>query len=98
MGQTLVFLVYGYGTLNRNKIMVNITAVANPKWADAAHTCIECMVTIEGLPGTHPFGAHPKDMYDHGRQVFQDCVDGKYGVIAEFIEPPDDAKFVIASH
>ena len=62
------------------------TSVANPRWANAEHTMIDCEVvfTIHG-PEPLPFSAVPVDPgWEHGEAIFAECVAGKYGPIAPF--------------
>lgn len=62
--------------------------VTNPKWADQAHTVIECIVDFVEY-GPSPFGAHPNDIETHGREIYQRCINGEFGPIAEFVPPPE---------
>jgi len=65
------------------------TNVTNPKWANAEHTVIDCMVMSE-QHGEIPFTAVAEgDFKDYTHQIFADCVDGKYGPIAEYEPPPE---------
>jgi hypothetical protein len=60
------------------------TSVANPKWADAAHTTVVVDVVFETLGTTAvKFNASPEDVMDYGREIYADLVAGKYGPIAE---------------
>lgn len=61
------------------------TNVANPRWADAAHTVVVVDVVFESL-GAAPvkFNASPLDVMDYGREIYADLVAGKYGPIAEY--------------
>jgi hypothetical protein len=65
---------------------MNYTNVITPQWANAEHTIIDCVVNFEGL-GNTPFSANPNDIYDHGVEIFNNCVAGKYGVVAEYVPP-----------
>lgn len=66
---------------------MNYSDVTNPQWGDAAQTVINCNVTFDDV-GEVPFTANPNDIYEHGRQIFADCVSGKYGAIAAYTPPP----------
>ena len=66
------------------------TSVTNPIWADAEHSAINCIVdfTADGL-GTVPFTANPLDTGNpSSKQIFDECVAGNYGMVAEYVPPP----------
>lgn len=62
------------------------TTVANPQWADAAHTAIIAAVTFE-KHGVLPFGASASDVEAHGREIFNRAVAGDFGPIAAYVAP-----------
>ena len=64
---------------------MKIENVRNPKWADNNHTAITVNIDLDGE--TVPFVASPHDCTDYGPEIYQDCLDGKYGKIAEFSVP-----------
>lgn len=67
---------------------MNYTNVTNLKWADQAHTIIDCEVTFDEI-GTVPFTANPLDTSNpSSKQIYDECVAGKYGVVAEYVPPP----------
>ena len=63
-----------------------ITDIRNPRWADDEKTkiIIDCKLA-DGEDVT--FVASPNDCTDYGPKIYQDCLDGKYGKIAEFSVP-----------
>jgi hypothetical protein len=63
---------------------MNYTNLINPKWSNKEHTLIDCEVTFDEI-GTVPFTANPNDNYAHTKQIFNECVEGKWGDIAEFV-------------
>jgi hypothetical protein len=66
------------------------TSVTNPIWADAEHNAINCIVdfTADGV-GTVPFTANPLDTSNpSSKQIFDECVAGDYGTVAEYVPPP----------
>lgn len=66
------------------------TSVTNPVWADAEHSAINCIVdfTADGV-GTVPFTANPLDTSNpSSKQIFDECVAGDYGTVAEYVPPP----------
>jgi hypothetical protein len=68
---------------------VNFTSVMNPVWADSEKTRVNCFVTVEHFGDEIiPFTACSRDIEAHGRELFQEIVDGKHGLIADYI-PPD---------
>lgn len=69
---------------------MNYTSVTNPIWADAKHNAINCIVdfTVDGV-GTVPFTANPLDTSNpSSKQIFDECVAGDYGIVAEYVPPP----------
>ena len=64
-----------------------LTSLKDPKWANAAHTMIDCVITTSQLGAEElPFTASPSDPEAYGRQIFDDLVTGKYGPIADYTE------------
>jgi len=62
------------------------SAVTAPRWGDAEHTRISCVVTFTGL-GDLPFTARADDPAEHGRKIWSECVAGTWGVVAEHVAP-----------
>ena len=70
---------------------VKITSVANPVWADEEKTLIDCQITISEFGSeVMPFTATANDVEEHGRVLFAELVNGKYGVIANYIPPSNE--------
>lgn len=63
------------------------TNVSSLKWANADHSMIECVVDFVEF-GPSPFGAIRGDLETHGQEIFNRCVAGEFGPIAEFVPPP----------
>ena len=63
-----------------------ITDIKNPRWADDEKTkiIIDCKLA-DGEEVT--FVASPTDVMEYGKKAYTDCLDGKYGEIAEFSIP-----------
>ena len=62
------------------------TQVKNPQWANAEHTVINCEVDFDDLKEEFvPFSADLIDTYAHTKQIFNECVEGKWGDIAEYV-------------
>lgn len=62
-----------------------VSTVTNAIWADEAKTHIVCLVTFTAKPGeARPFGASATDSMEHGRQIFNDLINGKYGEIKPY--------------
>ena len=66
---------------------LTVTACTAPKWADAAHTIINCQVTFAQIGKPLDFNATASDPETHGKSLFADLVAGKYGAIAEYTPP-----------
>jgi hypothetical protein len=65
---------------------MNYTNVKNPIWANAEHTLIDCEVNFDDLPEEYvPFTADPNDTSNPAsKQIFDQCVAGIYGPVAEY--------------
>lgn len=63
--------------------------VMKPVWANEGHTAINVTVLSEEL-GLIPFTATPDDPMDYGREIYDSCIKGEYGEIAEYIPPEID--------
>jgi hypothetical protein len=57
------------------------------QWANSEKTLIDLIIKFDHLDFEVPFTANPNDIEAHGRQIFTDCVAGKYGVIGDYIPP-----------
>lgn len=67
---------------------MNYKKVKNPVWANAEHTIILCEVDFDDLQEEFvPFSADLKDTHAHTKQIFNECVEGKWGTIAEYAPP-----------
>jgi len=61
--------------------MANITSLKNPVWVNDEQ--INCIITLDVFGDEQlPFTASPNDVEEHGRIIFQELVDGRYGPIA----------------
>lgn len=63
---------------------MNWSNVHSPKWANAAHTLVDCMVTFEGF-GEVPFTASPTDSTEYGPAIFAFIQTGAAGTIADYV-------------
>lgn len=66
---------------------MNYSNVDNPKYASADGTIISCTVTFDAPLGAVPFLAAENDSVAYGRQIYADCVAGRYGAVAAFAAP-----------
>lgn len=65
-----------------------LTSVTNPRWANVDQTMIDCQITTSQFgEEVLPFTANQNDVEAHGRKIFADLVDGRYGPIAEYVQP-----------
>ncbi len=70
-----------------------LTSLTNPRWSNAEQTRIDCEITTSQFGAeVLPFTADKFDVEAHGRAIFQDLVDGKYGPVAEYVPPPEPAQ------
>jgi hypothetical protein len=60
--------------------------VKNPVWANAEHTAIDCEVDFGHLDDEFvPFTADPTDSMEYSKTIFDACVAGDYGPVAEYV-------------
>ena len=63
--------------------------VKNPIWANAEHTAIDCEVNFNHLPDEFvSFTAIATDVMEYSKTIFDECVAGDYGPVAEYVVPP----------
>lgn len=61
--------------------MASITSLKNPVWVNDEQ--INCIITLDVFGDEQlPFTASSNDVEEHGRIIFQELVDGRYGPIA----------------
>lgn len=61
------------------------TTVKNLQWANQEKTLINCEVNFIDLPEPFlPFTASPNDDMPHGVEIFNRCLSGEFGAIADF--------------
>ena len=69
-------------------MQATLTSLLNPRWVDAEQTMIDCEITTSQFGDeVLPFTASATDVEAHGRAIFADLVDGKYGPVAEYVPP-----------
>jgi hypothetical protein len=68
---------------------MKIEYVKNLQWEDAEHTIFSCIVKYEQFTEELPSGVNGVDQTPYIREIWQKANDGFYGVIAEFIAPPE---------
>jgi hypothetical protein len=65
---------------------MNYKQVKNLQWANLEHTVINCEVDFDDLKEAFvPFSADLNDSYAHTKQIFNECIEGKWGSIDEFV-------------
>lgn len=64
-------------------------SVKNPKWANSAHTAIDCMVNFEHIGEYSPFTSVYSGDFSHTHEIFSRCIDGDFGPIEEYMPPID---------
>ena len=69
-------------------MFMKYTSVTNPRWANAEHTMIDCMVLFDSIGTEIPFGASPDDVEEHGREIFARAAAGEFGPVAEHVPRP----------
>jgi hypothetical protein len=56
----------------------------DPRWVNAEHTMIDLTIKWDKINEEFPFTASPDDVESHGRELFKQTVEGKFGTIAEY--------------
>ena len=69
--------------------MLTIEYVKDLKWADVEHTVFSCVVKYEEFNEEHPSGINGTDKYAHIQEIWTKGNAGEYGVIAEYVPPPE---------
>lgn len=69
--------------------MFTIQYVKDLQWGDAEHTFFSCVVKYEQFNEEHPSGINGTDNSLHIREIWIKANEGEYGVIAEYIAPPE---------
>lgn len=65
------------------------TDVKNIIWANQEHTAIICDVMFTFIPNEWtPFNANPLDVMPYSKTIFDRCVAGDYGTVAQYVPPP----------
>lgn len=67
---------------------IKYTDAKNPRWANAQNSSIDCEVKFTHLGDYVLFNANPQDSEAHGQEIYQRCVNGEFGAIDAYIEPP----------
>ena len=61
------------------------TEVKNMVYANEENSLITCDVKFELLDDFIPFTASPDDSEPHGRDIYNECLNGKYGEVSEYV-------------
>jgi hypothetical protein len=69
--------------------MFTIEYVKDLKWDNAEHTSFSCVVKYEEFNEEHPSGINATDTYSHIQELWTKANAGEYGVIAEYVPPPE---------
>lgn len=66
------------------------TTLRDPRYVNPQKTLIGCTVVLRDKPqlGEVLFIADPHDAQAYCRTLFNQCLKGKYGPVAEFVPPP----------
>lgn len=68
--------------------MLTIEYAKNCSWNDENNTSIEMTVKFEEISEELPFLATPNDPMPYGVELFNNAVNGDYGVVAPYVPPP----------
>lgn len=62
--------------------MIEVIKAHSPKWGDHGKTRINLIVEFSHIPGELPFTANPKDVTQHGPDLYHRALAGEFGDIA----------------
>lgn len=65
---------------------VTYRSVRDPRWVNAEHNAIDCMVKFDHIDEDVPFTATPYDVESHGVEIFERCAAGEFGPVAEYVK------------
>jgi hypothetical protein len=74
--------------------MFTVQYVKDLKWENAEHTYFSCIVKYEEFNEEHPSGINGTDSYAHINEIWTKANAGEYGVIAEYVPPPESIPVV----
>jgi hypothetical protein len=69
--------------------MFTIEYVKDLTWQNAEHTMFSCVVKYEEFNEEHPSSINSSDPYQHIHEIWTKGISGDYGVIAEYVPPPE---------
>ncbi|WP_421238389.1 hypothetical protein [Aeromonas enteropelogenes] len=64
---------------------ITVLSANTPRWLDAAHSRLQLTVLFSHLDEEVEFTASSADVEPHGRYLFANAVEGKYGPIADYV-------------
>lgn len=68
---------------------MNFSHIKDPKWANAEHTAIDCMVDFDAFNEDYvAFTAVESGDLPHTHEIFARCVAGEFGEVAEYTPLP----------
>jgi hypothetical protein len=68
-------------------MQIKYTSVTNPTW-NIDKSGIDCVVVFEHLGGKPiPFHATQNDDMAHGVEIYNRCLAGEFGVVADYVVP-----------
>jgi hypothetical protein len=74
--------------------MFTVEYVKDLKWENPEHTFFSCVVKYAEFNEEHPSGINGTDSYAHIQEIWAKGNAGEYGVIAEYVPPPEPEPFV----
>jgi hypothetical protein len=69
--------------------MFTVEYVKDLKWCNAEHTMFDCVVKYTEFSEEMPSGINATDPYAHINEIWTKANAGEYGVIAEYVPPPE---------
>jgi len=68
--------------------MYTVEYLKTPVYANEDHTMISCIVKFPKFDYEIPFAAYKDDIENHGREIYNDIITGKYGEIGAYVALP----------
>jgi hypothetical protein len=71
--------------------MSNVEYAKNLVYSSEDGSTIDCIIKFDTVAQELPFTASINDVEEHGRAIYQSCIDGVWGAISPYVPPPEKA-------
>ena len=67
--------------------MLTVISATNPQYSTSDKKIVSLLVQFAEFSQAVPFGATADDVEEHGRILYQNAINGEYGVVADYTPP-----------